>query len=239
MLTVKNQPRKLSERRRFHGTLSGAACARINHNRWYDASVGRWLSQDPKGFAAGDANLYRYCGNGPTTHVDPTGLADLALTLPGGDADTFVPGTSATESSSTSEGGGMVLTYSGGNAYTYGPGTAPNAPGYWDRYLQHSNAYSINVGPYVYPLIGNGPWPKSWVPRTGGRPPLLGSKNPITSVPRAVGDPIARTPYSRFTAAGTACVVVGIGFYNWGVFIGGFFYAAFPGSNGLDPNNAR
>ena len=31
---------------------------------------------DPLGFAAGDANLYRYVGNNPTNHTDPTGLID-------------------------------------------------------------------------------------------------------------------------------------------------------------------
>jgi RHS repeat-associated protein len=36
-----------------------------NLHRWYDAAVGRWLSEDPIGFNAGDANLYRNVGNGP------------------------------------------------------------------------------------------------------------------------------------------------------------------------------
>jgi len=36
--------------------------------------TGRWTSQDPIGFAAGDTNLYRYVGNGPTSSSDPTGL---------------------------------------------------------------------------------------------------------------------------------------------------------------------
>ncbi len=40
----------------------------------YDPSIGRWLEEDPLGFEAGDANLYRYVGNGPTTSVDPEGL---------------------------------------------------------------------------------------------------------------------------------------------------------------------
>ena len=44
-----------------------------NDNRWYDAVTGRWLSQDPIGFFGRDANLYRYCGNSPTNHVDPSG----------------------------------------------------------------------------------------------------------------------------------------------------------------------
>jgi RHS repeat-associated protein len=41
--------------------------------RWYDPSVGRWLTEDP---AAADANLYRYCGNAPTNGTDPDGLQD-------------------------------------------------------------------------------------------------------------------------------------------------------------------
>src|SRR5208283_5277438 len=39
-----------------------------------DPSIGRWTSEDPLGFAAGDTNLYRYVGNGPTDGTDPTGL---------------------------------------------------------------------------------------------------------------------------------------------------------------------
>ena len=34
-----------------------------NLHRWYDPGAGRWISEDPIGFAAGDANLYRYVGN--------------------------------------------------------------------------------------------------------------------------------------------------------------------------------
>ncbi len=45
-----------------------------NLNRWYDAATGRWLSEDPIGFAGGDANLYRYCGNSPAGSIDPDGL---------------------------------------------------------------------------------------------------------------------------------------------------------------------
>ncbi len=33
-----------------------------NLNRWYDPVVGRWLTEDPAGFLAGDPNLYRYGG---------------------------------------------------------------------------------------------------------------------------------------------------------------------------------
>lgn len=40
----------------------------------YDPTIGRWLTEDPLGFGAGDANLYRYVGNRQTNAVDPSGL---------------------------------------------------------------------------------------------------------------------------------------------------------------------
>ena len=72
----------------FTGQLFDAATGLQNNlNRWYDPATGTWLSQDPIGFAAGDANLQRYVGNGPTYQTDPTGLqvpGQLQLTAPAG-----------------------------------------------------------------------------------------------------------------------------------------------------------
>ncbi len=49
----------------------------------YDPSVGRWLEEDPVGFDAGDANLYRYAGNDPTDAIDPEGLqTDYPMNAP-------------------------------------------------------------------------------------------------------------------------------------------------------------
>jgi RHS repeat-associated protein len=44
--------------------------------RWYDPAVGRWMSEDPISFAAGDPNVSRYVANGATNGIDPTGLED-------------------------------------------------------------------------------------------------------------------------------------------------------------------
>ena len=49
-----------------------------NRARYYDAETGRWLSNDPIGFAAGDANIQRYVGNSPTNATDPSGLIDAS-----------------------------------------------------------------------------------------------------------------------------------------------------------------
>ena len=41
--------------------------------RYYDPATGRFLSNDPLGFGAGDANLYRYVFNSPVNLTDPDG----------------------------------------------------------------------------------------------------------------------------------------------------------------------
>jgi RHS repeat-associated protein len=46
--------------------------------RMYDPASGRFVSADPIGFAAGDANLYRYVGNMPGVFTDPSG--NMAVT---------------------------------------------------------------------------------------------------------------------------------------------------------------
>jgi RHS repeat-associated protein len=53
-----------------------ASGEQYNGGRWYEAITGRWLSEDPSKFAAGDANLNRYVGNSPLNRRDPTGLDD-------------------------------------------------------------------------------------------------------------------------------------------------------------------
>ncbi|MBZ8181188.1 RHS repeat domain-containing protein [Oscillatoria salina] len=42
--------------------------------RYYDAGVGRFISEDPIGFDGGDVNLYRYVNNSPLIYTDPSGL---------------------------------------------------------------------------------------------------------------------------------------------------------------------
>jgi hypothetical protein len=46
--------------------------------RDYDPTIGRWLTKDPLGFAAG-INFYAFCGNDPVNKIDPSGLDNLYL----------------------------------------------------------------------------------------------------------------------------------------------------------------
>ncbi|HTU92000.1 MAG TPA: RHS repeat-associated core domain-containing protein, partial [Gemmataceae bacterium] len=45
--------------------------------RNYSPADGRFVSQDPLGFKAGDTDLYRYVGNRPTNLVDPSGMMKI------------------------------------------------------------------------------------------------------------------------------------------------------------------
>jgi RHS repeat-associated protein len=56
--------------------LDGETSFYVTAGRYYDPHSGRWISQDPAGFGAGDDNLYRYVSNSPTNFTDPSGLSE-------------------------------------------------------------------------------------------------------------------------------------------------------------------
>src|SRR5580692_8174542 len=61
----------------FVGTAScnqDSASRTLMHHRGLDTLKGRWLTEDPIGFAGGDRNLYRFVGNNPVAKTDPSGL---------------------------------------------------------------------------------------------------------------------------------------------------------------------
>ena len=45
--------------------------------RYYDPTIGRFLSEDPIGGEDGKQNFYTYASNDPVDRFDPTGLSDL------------------------------------------------------------------------------------------------------------------------------------------------------------------
>ena len=55
--------------------------------------LGRFMSEDPKGFDAGDYNFYRYCANDPWDQTDAMGLqGDQKEVLPSPFISTLVEG---------------------------------------------------------------------------------------------------------------------------------------------------
>jgi RHS repeat-associated protein len=56
--------------------LDGVSGLYYDNARWYDPANGVFIGQDPMGFAAGDTNISRYCGNSPTNMVDPSGMIE-------------------------------------------------------------------------------------------------------------------------------------------------------------------
>jgi RHS repeat-associated protein len=47
----------------------------FNRARYYSPTLQRFVSEDPLGFGGGDANLYAYVGNSPTSSTDSSGMA--------------------------------------------------------------------------------------------------------------------------------------------------------------------
>ena len=58
-------------------------------NRWFDPEIGKWISEDPIGFAGGDFNISRYVANRPLRLIDTLGLdfGVLPITTGAGSGD--------------------------------------------------------------------------------------------------------------------------------------------------------
>ena len=66
----------------FTGRENDATGLYFYRARYYSPTYQRFVSQDPIGFAGGDANLYGYVFNGPTNFRDPFGFCVGILCLP-------------------------------------------------------------------------------------------------------------------------------------------------------------
>jgi len=62
----------------FAGQQNDGTGLNYDRARYYSPNLGRFISQDPLGFAGGGSNLYQYAGDDPVTLTDPSGAQLLA-----------------------------------------------------------------------------------------------------------------------------------------------------------------
>jgi uncharacterized protein RhaS with RHS repeats len=55
-------------------------------NRYYSPQTGRFISEDPTGWASGQTNAYAYVGGNPVSYRDSRGTNPLAGVIAGGEA---------------------------------------------------------------------------------------------------------------------------------------------------------
>lgn len=154
--------------------------------RWYDPKLGRFLSEDPIGFAGGDINLYGYVRNQPYIFRDPMGL------YPGVDvmANPNIWGPAA---ASLAAAGGAILSAAGAVASSpafvagagFGAGVAIGYyPGQWTA--NHPS------NPFV-----NGPW-NPWGTPAPMLPPFPIPNNPPQTTSGPVCQPLPKAvPWNR------------------------------------------
>ena len=101
----------------------------LGRARYYSPTFGRFISEDPIGFAGDDSNLYRYVWNSPTDFIDPSGEVGAGVSL-GGALEGGLVGVGAGAQGSFGF-GGFVNTNNGrpsaggfasGGAFAGGPG---------------------------------------------------------------------------------------------------------------------
>jgi len=108
-----------------------------NRARYLDLVLARFISQDPKSFAAGDTNLYRYVGNHPSYATDPSGLMDPLPDGPWFDGP---------------DGNPIPRPVADGSGWVRGPANHPTRPGPWVQY----KSFRIDLEPFARKLPGFG-----------------------------------------------------------------------------------
>lgn len=104
---------------RFEGQYADPETGLVyNLHRYYDPTLGRYISPDPLGTAAGP-NRYVYCPN-PIGFVDPEGLHELNLQLTTSSREVYSPGPTAGHRDG--QGGGFS------SGYTSAPGVLKKIP---------------------------------------------------------------------------------------------------------------
>jgi RHS repeat-associated protein len=145
-----------------------------DYERWYDPAAGRFVSQDPVGFAAGDDNLYRYVTNNSENQLDPSGLADWGdLMFP---ADVYIW-------SGINTNGWFYQTGVGNAQLSVSPGLNSQVDGLYTPagYLKIPNGTHVDLMPSPAGFVIYTDGPVEWTPVAFQNPqgdnPAAGEKN--------------------------------------------------------------
>jgi RHS repeat-associated protein len=116
--------------------LDSATGLYFDRARYYNSATGRFLTEDPIGFAGGQANLYAYVDNDPTTLIDPfgtggPGLPGLPTGNPGSNPTGGLPGLPTGNTGNNPTGGlpGLPTGNPGSNPTGGLPGLPPGNTG--------------------------------------------------------------------------------------------------------------
>ena len=128
--------------------------------RYYDPTVGRFISEDPSGFGGGQVNLYAYAGGNPISNADPSGL-DFGLPMMGASMtmppSSLLTGGLILNSQCGAEGGGGS---SGGSSGGGSSSDSDNPLFVFGKYpdytqlAQQLNAYTFNISQKLYDSLG-------------------------------------------------------------------------------------
>ena len=124
--------------------------------RWYDPSVGRWISEDPIGFGGGDTNVTRYVGNNLATAIDPWGLATVSIGINFTFTFIFVDFNASINVNVGPNGASLGPTLGIGPALGGGIGIGPQVMVTNASSVQALNGLSGQIGGYVDCLAGAG-----------------------------------------------------------------------------------
>ena len=191
-----------------------------NRARWYDPTVGRWISEDPLGFVAGDGNVSQYVGNWVTFGTDPSGL----WVWPWDRNASWNPGDTAKLWF-----GGLIGGAAGVFQPPQGPPIIPPLPGWFRPGYVDINASLLVVGFGVQ--IGKGPR-NGWF---GPVHPYLGLQAGVSASVTVGGPDISpglNAGVGGFTPIGE--IPVGPG-GQFGAGPGGWFWEVGAGTTGFGP----
>lgn len=196
--------------------------------RIYDPYLGRFWQPDPIGHSGDESNIYRYCGNDPVNHTDPSGLASFFYSVPysnievpwvgvGGDNFYFIamppiplqgnfPPTWGSDYSSASSFHGSPAPFAGGILYR-AFGASMHEEARKEEFKEQSTWRKVSG---VAPVAAESKW--SWGEFGLGAVEGLASGLVVGVAAAAI---IATGPIGLGIVIGASVISSGVGLYQW------------------------